>query len=47
MGFSMIQVIENIKREHHDFQAVNMRIGIHLVRNEYPASVSHPCICEV
>ncbi|KAL4487196.1 hypothetical protein ABPG72_017915 [Tetrahymena utriculariae] len=30
MGFSMIQVIENIKREHEDFRSVNMRIGIHL-----------------
>ncbi|EAR99769.2 adenylate/guanylate cyclase domain protein (macronuclear) [Tetrahymena thermophila SB210] len=30
MGFSMIQVIENIKREHEDFKSVNMRIGIHL-----------------
>lgn len=33
MGFSMIQVIENIKREHHDFSNVNMRIGIHLVKH--------------
>lgn len=31
MGFSMIQVIESIKREHKDFGSVNMRIGIHLV----------------
>lgn len=30
MGFSMIEVIENIKQEHADFGSVNMRIGIHL-----------------
>lgn len=33
MGFSMIQVIEEIKQKHSDFAMVNMRIGIHLVRS--------------